>query len=329
MNNYPKQLKNKIILVTGSAGFIGFHTAKRLLETGHIVIGVDNFNDYYDPSLKEARNLILEGFGGYKLYRGDLSDENFVKIVFAENKIDSICHLAAQAGVRYSLENPGAYIKSNIVAFVNILEAARHNNIKDLVYASSSSVYGNNKKTPFSITDSVDNPISLYAATKKADELMAHTYSHLFNINTSGLRFFTVIGPYGRPDMAPMLFADAISKGEEIKVFNFGKMKRDFTYIDDIVDGILLALEKVKGYQIFNLGNNKPLELESFISCIEKELGRSANKKYLELQPGDVLETFADIEHTREVLAWEPKIRTEDAIKYFVKWYKEYYLKNI
>ncbi len=315
----------KTILVTGSAGFIGFHAAKRLLEDGHIVIGADNFNDYYDPSLKEARNAILEGFEGYKLYRGDLSDESLVEQIFTENKIDQICHLAAQAGVRYSLENPRVYIKSNINAFLNILEAARNYNIKDLVYASSSSVYGNNQKVPFSVSDSVDNPISLYAVTKKADELMAHTYSHLFDINTTSLRFFTVIGPYGRPDMAPILFASAISKEKEIKVFNFGKMKRDFTYIDDIVDGILLALEKTNGYQIFNLGNNKPVELEYFISCIEKEIGKSAKKKYMELQPGDVLETFADIEHTKKVLGWEPKTSTEEAIKTFIGWYKEYY----
>ena len=315
----------KTILVTGSAGFIGFHTAKRLLENGQIVIGADNFNDYYDPSLKEARNAILEAFEGYKLYRGDLSDENLVEQIFTENKIDQICHLAAQAGVRYSLENPQVYIKSNINAFLNILEAARNYNIKDLVYASSSSVYGSNQKVPFSVSDSVDNPISLYAATKKADELMAHTYSHLFDINTTGLRFFTVFGPYGRPDMALFLFTHAIANKEEIKVFNFGKMKRDFTYIDDIVDGILLALEKTNGYQIFNLGNNKPVELEYFISCIEEEIGKTAKKKYMELQPGDVLETFADIEHTKEVLGWEPKTSTEEAIKAFIGWYKEYY----
>jgi len=208
---------------------------------------------------------------------------------------------------------------------MNILEAARNYQIKDLVYASSSSVYGNNKKVPFSVSDSVDNPISLYAATKKADELMAHTYSHLFGINTTSLRFFTVIGPYGRPDMAPILFASAISKGEAIKVFNFGKMKRDFTYIDDIVDGILLALEKTDGYQIFNLGNNKPIELEYFISCLEKELGKKAERNYLEMQAGDVFETFADIEHIKEILGWGPKTSPEEAIKAFVGWYREYY----
>ncbi len=318
-------LNKKTILITGSAGFIGFHTAKKLLEAGNIIIGADNFNNYYDPSLKEARNSILQGFSNFKLYRGDLSDEDFVERIFKENKIDQICHLAAQAGVRYSLENPRVYIKANIDAFINILEAARNYKIKDLVYASSSSVYGNNKKVPFSVSDSVDNHISLYAATKRADELMAYTYSYLFGINTTGLRFFTVIGPYGRPDMALMLFTSAISKEEEIKVFNFGKMKRDFTYINDIVNGILLALEKTNGYQIFNLGNNKPVELEYFISCIEKEIGKSAKKKYLELQPGDVLETFADIEHTKEKLGWEPKTSIEDAIKAFVKWYKEFY----
>lgn len=323
--NNLETLNNKTILVTGSAGFIGYHTAKKLLETGYKVIGADNFNDYYDPSLKEVRNAILEGFSNFKLYRGDLSDESFVGQIFTENKIDKICHLAAQAGVRYSLENPRVYIKSNIVAFVNILEAARNYNIKDLVYASSSSVYGNNKKVPFSVDDSVDKPISLYAVTKKADELMAHTYSHLFGINTTGLRFFTVIGPYGRPDMAPILFTKAITKGEAIKVFNFGKMKRDFTYIDDIVDGILLALEKTKGYQIFNLGNNKPVELEYFISCLEKELGKPAIKDYKEMQPGDVLETYADIDHTKEVLGWEPQTGIEEAVKRFVEWYKEYY----
>lgn len=318
-------MTNKTILVTGSAGFIGFHTAKRLLEEGASVIGADDFNDYYDPSLKEARNAILEGFNNFKLYRGDLSDESFVERIFTDNKIDKICHLAAQAGVRYSLENPRVYIKSNIVAFLNILEAARNYKIKDLVYASSSSVYGNNKKVPFAISDPVDNPISLYAATKKADELMAHTYCHIFGINTTGLRFFTVIGPYGRPDMAPILFTEAINKGEAIKVFNFGKMRRDFTYIDDIVAGILLALNKTDGYQIFNLGNNKPVELEYFISCLEKELGKTAIKNYLELQPGDVLETYADIEHTKEILGWEPKIATEEAVRLFVEWYQEYY----
>jgi UDP-glucuronate 4-epimerase len=318
-------LPDNIILVTGSAGFIGFHTSKRLLESGATVIGADNFNDYYDPKLKEARNEILESFPNFKLYRGDLSDEAFVAMIFKDNKIDKIIHLAAQAGVRYSLVNPGAYVKSNLTAFVNMLEAARHNNIKNFVYASSSSVYGNNKKVPFAVSDPVNEPISLYAATKKADELMAYTYHHLFGLNMTGLRFFTVIGPYGRPDMAPMLFANAITKGEAIKVFNFGKMRRDFTYIDDIVSGIILALEKAGGYEIFNLGNNRPIELESFIGLIEKELGKTALKNYQAMQLGDVLETYADIEYTKEKLDWEPKTSPEEAVKLFVKWYQEFY----
>jgi UDP-glucuronate 4-epimerase len=313
------------ILVTGSAGFIGYHTAKKLLEKDNIVIGADNFNDYYDPKLKEDRNRLLEKYSNFKLYRGDLSDDEFVDKIFKENKIDKVCHLAAQAGVRYSLENPKVYIKANINAFVNILEAVRRGNIKDLVYASSSSVYGNNEKIPFCESDNVDCPISLYAATKKADELIAHTYSHLFNINTTGLRFFTVIGPYGRPDMALFLFTKAILNNEKIKVFNYGKMKRDFTYIDDIVDGVLLALEKTNKYQIFNLGNNKPVELEYFIKCLEEELNMKANKDYKEMQAGDVPATYADIERTKQKLGWEPKTSTKEAIGAFVGWYREYY----
>ncbi|HRY31076.1 MAG TPA: GDP-mannose 4,6-dehydratase [Candidatus Paceibacterota bacterium] len=318
-------LKGKIILVTGSAGFVGFHTAKKLLDDGAIVVGADNFNDYYDPGLKEARNKILEGYPNYKIYRGDLSDPKFVEKIFTENKFDKICHLAAQAGVRYSLINPQSYVKSNIVAFVNILEAVRNNNIKDFVYASSSSVYGNNKKVPFSVDDQVNEPISLYAATKKADELMAYTYHHLFGINTTGLRFFTVIGPWGRPDMAPMIFADSIGKGKEIKVFNFGKMRRDFTYVEDVAEGVILSLEMVGGYHIFNLGNNKPVGLEYFISCLEKELGKKAMKKYTEIQPGDVLETYADIEYTEKNLGWKPKTSVEKAVNLFIDWYKEYF----
>jgi UDP-glucuronate 4-epimerase len=322
-----QNFKNKTILVTGSAGFIGFHTAKKLLEMGVFVIGLDNFNDYYDPNLKEARNKILEQNSNYKLYRGDLSDETFINKVFKESKIDKVCHLAAQAGVRYSLVNPNAYVKSNLVGFVNILEAVRHNNIKDFVYASSSSVYGNNKKIPFSVDDQANEPISLYAATKKSNELLAYSYHHLFGINTTGLRFFTVMGPFGRPDMAPMLFADAIIKGEMIKVFNFGKMRRDFTYVEDIVDGIILSLDQAKDYHIFNLGNNKPVELEYFIGCIEKELGKTAVKQYLEIQPGDVPETFADIEYTKNNLGWEPKKSIEESVHLFIEWYKEYFKK--
>jgi len=318
-------LRNETILVSGSAGFIGFHTAKRLLEIGANVIGVDSFNNYYDPSLKEARNKILEEFTTFKLYRGDLSDESFTNLIFKENKIDKICHLAAQAGVRYSLINPGDYVRANLIAFVNVLEAARNNKIKDFVYASSSSVYGNNKKAPSSVDDPVDEPISLYAATKKSDELIAYSYHHLFGINATGLRLFTVIGPFGRPDMAPILFANAITKGKAIKVFNFGKMRRDFTYITDIVDGIILALDKPDGYQIFNLGNSEPVELEYFISCLEKVFGKPAIKDYQDMQSGDVLETFADIEHTKKILGWEPKIPIEEAVNLFAEWYKEFY----
>ncbi len=317
-------LKNKTIVVTGSAGFIGFHTSKKLLEIGVNVIGIDNFNDYYDPLLKESRNSILEEYKNFKIYRGDLSNLTFVKQIFKNNKIDKICHLAAQAGVRYSLINPHSYIQSNIVAFLNILETARHHSIKDFIYASSSSVYGNSKQVPFSVEDSTDKPISLYAATKKSNELMAYTYHHLFGMNTTGLRFFSVIGPYSRPDMAPMLFANAMIKNKPIKIFNFGKMRRDFTYIDDVVDGIIIALEKSEPYEIYNLGNNKPVELEYFISCLENQLGKKAIKKYIDAQPGDAKETFADIEYTKLKLGWEPKISIEEAVRLFVEWFKTY-----
>ena len=323
-NKHVNALKNKTFLVTGSAGFIGFHTSKKLLEMGAYVVGIDNFNTYYDPTLKETRNSILEKYENFKIFRGDLSDLAFINQIFIDNKIDKICHLAAQAGVRYSLINPHTYIQSNIVAFINILEAARHHNVKDFVYASSSSVYGNSKQIPFSIKNSTDKPISLYAATKKSNELMAYTYHHLFGINTTGLRFFSVIGPYARPDMAPMLFANAIIRNKPIKIFNFGKMRRDFTYVDDVVDGIVLALEKSQPYQIYNLGNNKPVELEYFINCLEKELGKKAIKEYIAAQPGDVEETFADIKYTKLKLGWKPKTPIEEAVRLFVEWYKTY-----
>lgn len=313
------------ILITGSAGFIGFHLAKRILKEGHSVLGVDNFNDYYEISLKEDRNNILEEFDKYKCLRGDLGDLDFVRNIFKDNKIDKICNLAAQAGVRYSLENPHAYVRSNISGFVNLLEEARLAGIKDIIYASSSSVYGSNEKIPFSVEDRVDSPVSLYAATKKSNELIAHAYYHLYGLNLTGLRFFTVYGHYGRPDMAAFLFADAIFRGEPIKVFNNGKMKRDFTYIDDIVDGIIRSIEKSYPYEIFNLGNHKPVELERFIGLIEEKMGKKAIKNYLPLQAGDVVETFADIEHTREKLGWEPKISIEEGVGKFVEWYKEYY----
>lgn len=316
------------ILITGSAGFIGFHTAKYFLNLGWNVFGIDNFNDYYDVSLKEDRNAILSKFENFKLHRGDLADFEFLNNVFKENKIDKICHLAAQAGVRYSLENPRAYIKSNIDAFVNILEVARLNNIKDVVYASSSSVYGDNKKIPFSVFDNTDKPISFYAATKKADELIAYSYSYNYKINLTGLRFFTVIGPYGRPDMSPFLFAKAIFGDSPIKVFNFGKMKRDFTYVDDIVEGIYLAFKNMDGYKIFNLGNNNSVELEYFISCFEKNIGKKAIKQYEDMQPGDLVETCAEIDNTQKELNWLPKTSVDDAVSYFIDWYKKYYYKR-
>ena len=312
----------KKILVTGSAGFIGFYVSKNLLTRGFSVVGIDNFNSYYSPELKESRNKILENYKNYKLYRGDLNNKEFIQTVFRENKFDKVCHLAAQAGVRYSLTNPEVYISSNIVGFLNILEAMRYNNIKELVYASSSSVYGDNKKSPFSVDDRTDKPISIYAVTKKSNELMAYVYHHLFGINMIGLRFFTVIGPFGRPDMAPFLFADAIIKNKEIKIFNFGKMLRDFTYVEDISDGVIRALEKVKGFKIFNLGSDKPVKLEYFISCLERELDTKAIKKYIDAQPGDVLETHADIKNTKKELGWKPKTPIEEAVHLFVEWYK-------
>jgi UDP-glucuronate 4-epimerase len=318
-------LSNKTILVTGSAGFIGFHTSKKLLDLGAHVIGVDNFNSYYDVTLKEARNTILEAYPNYTLYRGDISDLQFLSSVFDAHNFDYVCHLAAQAGVRYSLENPHVYVQANIVGFVNILEQVRHKGIKHLVYASSSSIYGANTKIPFSVEDVTDSPVSLYAATKKSNELMAHTYNHLYKINTTGLRFFTVIGPYGRPDMAPMLFADAILHNRPIQVFNNGKMQRDFTYVDDIVEGVLKALITSGGNRVYNLGNHNPVQLEHFISCIEKELGTEAIKEYKEMQMGDVVSTYADIELTKQQLDWEPKTSIEESVKLFVEWYKGFY----
>ncbi|PIR06963.1 MAG: hypothetical protein COV55_00880 [Candidatus Komeilibacteria bacterium CG11_big_fil_rev_8_21_14_0_20_36_20] len=325
MKNKKSNLKNKTILVTGSAGFIGFHLSKRLLEEGVKIIGLDNFNNYYDPQLKESRNKILEKFDNFKLYRGDLTDLNFVKKIFQENKIDKVCHLAAQAGVRYSLINPYAYIQSNLVGFHHIIDEAKNAGIKDFIYASSSSVYGNNKKVPFSVDDRIDHPISLYAATKKSNELLAHTYHHLYDMNCTGLRFFTVYGPYGRPDMALFLFTKAILENQPIKVFNFGKMERDFTYIDDIIDGVVSSLEYSYPYEIFNLGNNQPVKLEDFIQHIENELNQKAQKEYLPIQPGDVPKTFADITSSKEKLNYQPTTPIKKGINKFMNWYKDYY----
>ncbi|MFH0818680.1 MAG: GDP-mannose 4,6-dehydratase [Patescibacteria group bacterium] len=313
------------ILITGSAGFIGFHTAKKLLERGDNVIGIDNFNDYYDVSLKEARNKILETFPNFKLYRLDFSDLKRLEQVFKSEKIEKICHLGAQAGVRYSLENPHAYEITNISGTLNLLEMARNYKIKDFVFASSSSVYGDNKKVPFSESDNVDNPISIYAATKKADELMAYTYHHLYGLNCTGLRFFTVYGPWGRPDMALFKFIKLITAGKEIPVYGNGQHKRDFTYIEDIISGVLSAIDNPFGYEIINLGNNQPITLKYFIEIIEKELNQKASKKMLPKQPGDVDETYADIIKAKKLLNYEPKTSIEDGVKKFIEWYKEYY----
>jgi len=321
--------KKKYILVTGSAGFIGFSAAKKLLDLGHNVVGVDSFNDYYDINLKKARHEILKKYDNFIFHYGDLSDLEFTKSVLADKPIDKICHLAAQAGVRYSLENPHAYIQSNIVAFTNLIEEAKDKKINNFVYASSSSVYGNNEKVPFAVEDKVDEPISLYAATKKADELIAYTYHHLYGMNCTGLRFFTVYGPYGRPDMAYFLFTKSILDGHTIKIFNYGKMERDFTYIDDITEGIINSLEKNNGYQIFNLGNNKPVQLEYLISLIEKELGKKAKKEMLPMQAGDVARTFADISQAQKILNFSPKTSIETGIKNFVDWYKKFYNINV
>src|SRR5690554_1041703 len=304
----------KSVLVTGAAGFIGFFTMQRLLKEGYTVVGLDNVNDYYDVNLKHARlkelgfdrsaaeqwNKEVQSNTNDKsvFIRLNLEDRENLPKLFEKHQFDAVIHLAAQAGVRYSLENPMAYVDSNLVGFVNILECCRHHNIKHLVYASSSSVYGENDKIPFSEEDRVDYPVSLYAATKKANELMAHTYSHLYQLPTSGLRFFTVYGPYGRPDMAPMLFADAMANDREIKVFNNGEMSRDFTYIDDIVQGIIITLQnpdkKANGYQLFNIGNGSPVSLLYFIACMENSLSIKAQKIMMEMQPGDVPRTWAD-----------------------------------
>ena len=317
--------KGTTVLVTGSAGFIGFHLAKTLLEQDINVIGIDNLNDYYDVQLKENRNKILKNYKNYKFYKGNIQNLNFIKKVFDENTIDKICNLAAQAGVRHSLTHPHTYIQSNLVGFTNLIDEARNHKVKDFIYASSSSVYGKNKKSPFSVEDRVDHPISLYAASKKANELIAHTYHHLYGMNCTGLRFFTVYGPYGRPDMALFLFTKAMLADQPIKVFNHGNMERDFTYIDDIVQGTIAALEKSYPYEIFNLGNNKSVQLNYFIELTEKELGRTAKKELLPMQPGDVASTCADIDNSKEKLGFQPTTSIEEGIKKSITWYKKYY----
>lgn len=330
-------------LVTGVAGFIGFHLSKSLLERGEKVIGVDNISDYYDITLKQARLSQLYQKDNFHFYKLDLTDKQGIAEVFAEFRPEKVAHLAAQAGVRYSLTNPQVYIDSNVVGFINILEGCRHSNVKHLVFASSSSVYGANKKMPFSVHDNVDHPLSLYAATKKANELMAHTYSHLYRIPITGLRFFTVYGPWGRPDMALFLFTKAILEGKTIDVFNYGKMRRDFTYVDDIVEGVVRVLERIPEpnsewsgynpdpgtssapYKIYNIGNNNPVELGHYIQVLEDCLGRKAQKNLLPLQPGDVPETYADVEDLENAVGFKPSIPIEVGIPRFVEWYRSYY----
>jgi len=319
------KLSGQVILVTGAAGFIGFHCAQKLLSLGAKVIGLDNLNEYYDVKLKFARLDILKSSSNFTFYHQDLCDYDALQLLFKIESPSKVLNLAAQAGVRYSLENPFAYQKSNLEGFLNILECCRHFKVKNLVYASSSSVYGRNEKYPFSEDQNVDHPISLYAATKKANELMAHTYSHLYGLPTTGLRFFTVYGPLGRPDMALFLFTKAILEGTEIEVFNHGDMHRDFTYIDDIVEGVISSLRTEHHYEVFNLGNNKTEKLSYFIECIEKELGRNAIKKLLPIQPGDVPKTAANIEKARKKLGFFPKVKIEEGIHHFVNWYRDFY----
>lgn len=313
------------ILVTGSAGFIGFHLAHRLLQEGIEVVGYDNVNDYYDPSLKEARLRILNDFDKFKFYRADLCDFATLQKVFSDQTIEKVVHLAAQAGVRYSLINPFAYQKSNLEGFLNIIELSKRAKVKNFIYASSSSVYGNNRHLPFSVQDNVDRPISLYAATKKSNELIAHVYAHLYQLPCTGLRFFTVYGPYGRPDMALFIFTKNILEGKPIDVYNFGQMKRDFTYIDDIVAGLRSAIDKPFPYEIFNLGNHRSENLMDFIHLIEEYSGRKAQINFQPIQPGDVPETYADISTATEKLGFVPRTQIREGIKLFLDWYFEYY----
>ena len=330
-----------IVLVTGAAGFIGSSLAIGLLKRGDIVVGVDNHNNYYDPALKEDRVARHLDHPNYTHIRADITDQEKVKAIFSKYKFDSVVNLAAQAGVRYSIENPLSYIYTNILGFTHILEACRHNKIAHLVYASSSSVYGSNTKIPYSVDDNVDHPISLYAATKKSNELMAHVYSHLYNLPTTGLRFFTVYGPWDRPDMALQKFTKLILKGEKIKVFNNGNHKRDFTYIDDIVGGIMRVIDKpatphpiidpnkpsasAAPWRVYNIGNNSPVNLLDYIEALEKSLDIEAKKEFLPLQPGDVVNTYADISELIEDFNYKPKVSVQEGIANYAKWYRSYH----
>lgn len=331
------------ILVTGCAGFIGGHLCHKLLEQGSEVIGLDNLNDYYDPSLKMSHLDRLKAFPNFRFFKVDLANRPEIAKIFASERPQRVVNLAAQAGVRYSIQNPAAYIDSNLTGFANILEGCRHNQVEHLVYASSSSVYGANTQTPFSTHHSVDHPLSLYAATKKANELMAHSYSHLYNLPTTGLRFFTVYGPWGRPDMAIFLFTKAILEGRSIQVFNHGRMRRDFTYIDDIVDGVLRVLDRVPApnpewashppnpsnsfapYRIYNIGNNNPVELMELITTLEKCLGLEAKKEFLPMQMGDMLETYADVDDLIADVGFKPATPISEGIEKFVAWYRDFY----
>lgn len=316
------------ILITGAAGFIGMHLCIRLLEKGHSVVGIDNLNDYYDVELKHARLKKLNSFkGDFSFEKIDITDQISLTALFATNLFDSVCNLAAQAGVRYSISNPETYIQSNLFGFFNLLEACRNFKIPHLVYASSSSVYGKNETLPYSVNDKTDSPVSLYAATKKANELLAYSYTHLYGFKATALRFFTVYGPWGRPDMAPYLFTDAILNDRTIKVFNNGDMYRDFTYIDDIIDGIVATIEKPskqESHRVFNLGNNHPVCLIDFIKTIESVAGKEATKEFLPMQPGDVHSTFADISESSTELGYCPKVDLKEGISHFVKWYREW-----
>lgn len=331
------------VLVTGAAGFIGFHVCSRLLERGDEVVGVDNLNSYYEVSLKQARLQQLARFSRFRFIKADIAERTAMADLFESERFDRVVHLAAQAGVRYSLENPHAYADSNLVGFLNVLEGCRHSAVEHLVYASSSSVYGSNETMPFSVHDNVDHPVSLYAATKKANELMAHSYSHLYQLPVTGLRFFTVYGPWGRPDMSPFLFVRAILEGTPLKVFNHGRHRRDFTYIDDIVEGVVRVLDRPAApnadwsglqpdpatarapYRVYNIGNSEPVELLAYIELIEKALGKTTEKILLPLQPGDVEHTYADVSDLERDVGYRPQMAIAEGIERFVAWYRDFY----